>query len=79
MIKCAWQFVCTCEDRRSVRLSLSNKSASHLAVFFSHNKSVNNTFGHGLSAKRTGRERVGDPTAAGCLSFFFYQKYLYFS
>jgi hypothetical protein len=34
--------------KRSVRLSLLAKSASHLAVFFSHNKSANSTFSHGL-------------------------------
>jgi hypothetical protein len=36
-----------------VRLSLSAESASHSTVFFSHNKSVNNTFCHGLSTKQT--------------------------
>jgi hypothetical protein len=40
---------------RPVRLSLSAKSASYSAVFFSHNKSVNCTFSHDFSAKRTGR------------------------
>ena len=34
-----------------VRLSLSAESASYLVVFFSHNKSANSTFCHGLSAK----------------------------
>jgi hypothetical protein len=43
-----------------IRLSLSAKSVSHSAVFFCHNKLVNNTFSHGLSAKRTGRD--GTPT-----------------
>jgi hypothetical protein len=38
---------------RLVRLSLSAKSASHLAVFFSHNKSVNSNFNHRFSTKRT--------------------------
>ena len=28
---------------------------SQLTVFFSHNKSANGTFSHGLSAKRTGQ------------------------
>jgi hypothetical protein len=42
-------------NHRPVRLSLSAKSASHLAVFFSHNKSANSTFSHDLLAKRTGR------------------------
>jgi hypothetical protein len=34
-----------------VRLNLSAKFATHSAVFFSHNKSVNSTFRHDLSAK----------------------------
>jgi hypothetical protein len=33
-------------------LSLSAKSGSHSAVFFSHNKSADSTFCHGLSVKR---------------------------
>jgi hypothetical protein len=37
---------------RPVPLSLSAKSCSHSAVFFSYNKSATNTFSHGLSAKR---------------------------
>ena len=36
-----------------VRLSLSVKSASHLIVFFSYNKSVNNIFNYNLLAKLT--------------------------
>jgi hypothetical protein len=40
-------------DSQPVRLSLSAKSASHSIVFFSHNKSENSTFSHGLSAKQT--------------------------
>jgi hypothetical protein len=39
-----------------VCLGLSAESASHLIVFFFHNKLVNNTFCHGLSAKRTRRQ-----------------------
>jgi hypothetical protein len=42
-------------DQRPVRLSLSAKSASHSTVFFSHNKSTNNTFSHDLSVKQTWR------------------------
>jgi hypothetical protein len=34
---------------RSVRLSLSAKSASHLAMFFSHNKSASSTFSQPVS------------------------------
>jgi hypothetical protein len=45
-----------------VRLSLSAKSVSHSAVFFSHSKSANSTFSHSLLAKRTGRQVV---TAGG--------------
>jgi hypothetical protein len=33
-------------------LNLLAESASHSAVFFSHNKSANSTFCHGLSAKQ---------------------------
>jgi hypothetical protein len=39
-------------------LGLSAKSASHSAMFFSHNKSANSTFSHDLSAKRIGRTRL---------------------
>jgi hypothetical protein len=42
----------------AVHLSLSIKLASHLTVFFSHNKSANSTFSHDLSAKQTGRSIV---------------------
>jgi hypothetical protein len=35
-----------------VRLRLSIKSTNHSAMFFSHNKSANNTFSHGLSTKQ---------------------------
>jgi len=38
-----------------IRLSLSAESASHSTVFFSHNKSANSTFSHGLSSKQTER------------------------
>jgi len=55
---------CTCELRRvvfylkkrnsclAVRLCLFAESVSHSVMFFSHNKSANSTFSHGLSAKR---------------------------
>jgi hypothetical protein len=39
-------------DIQLIRLSLSAKSFSHLALFFSHNKSANNIFYHNLSAKK---------------------------
>jgi len=32
--------------------------ACYSAVFFSHNKSMNSTFSHGFSAKRTGHSAV---------------------
>ena len=35
-----------------VRLNLSAEFATHLAVFFSHNKSANSTLCYGLSAIR---------------------------
>jgi hypothetical protein len=38
-------------DTRPVRLAYQPSRT----VFFFHNKSINSTFGHGLSAKRTGR------------------------
>jgi hypothetical protein len=44
-----------CYELGPVRLSLSTKSVSHSVVFFSHNKSANNTLSYDLSAKRTGR------------------------
>jgi len=34
-------------------LSLSAESASHLTVFFSHNKLINSTFSHDFLNKRT--------------------------
>jgi hypothetical protein len=34
---------------------------SHETLFFSHKKSVNNTFCHGLSAKRTKQDRYLKP------------------
>jgi hypothetical protein len=40
------------EQLTRFRLSLSAESASHSAVVFSHNKSANSTFCHGLSSKR---------------------------
>jgi hypothetical protein len=39
------------DDDRPVRLILLAKSASHSAMFFSHNKSANSTLSYGLSAK----------------------------
>jgi len=36
----------------------STESVSHSTVFFSHNKSANSIFYHGLSAKRTKRLHV---------------------
>ena len=38
---------------RHVRLAYKPYFFSQRIVFFSHNKSANNTFGHGLSTKRT--------------------------
>jgi hypothetical protein len=38
-----------------VRLNLSACLISNGTIFFSHNKSANNTFSHGLSAKQTWR------------------------
>jgi hypothetical protein len=38
---------------RPIRLNLSVWLISHGMVFFSHNKSTNGTFSHGLSAKQT--------------------------
>jgi hypothetical protein len=42
------------KEKRLVRLSLSAKSASYSVVFFSYNKSANNTFSNDLSAKQIG-------------------------
>jgi len=39
---------------RPVRLAYKPYFFSQRTVFFSHNKAVNSTFSHGLSAKRTG-------------------------
>jgi len=36
----------TGKTNRLVRLSLSAESTGHSAMFFSHNKSANSTFGH---------------------------------
>jgi hypothetical protein len=36
-----------------VRLNLLVELVCHSTIFFSHNKSANNTFCHGFSAKRT--------------------------
>ena len=41
-------------DHCPVRLAYKPYFFSQRTVFFSHNKSVNNTFSHDLSAKRTG-------------------------
>jgi len=43
-------------DRGPIRLSYEPYFFSERTVFFSHNKSENNTFQHGLSTKRTGPE-----------------------
>jgi hypothetical protein len=51
-----WYCMAWRASRSLVRLSLSAKSASHSAVFFSHNKSANNTFNHNLSTKWTRRD-----------------------
>jgi len=40
--------------RRLIRLAYNPYFFGQRTVFFSHNKSVNSTFSHGLSAKRTG-------------------------
>ena len=41
---------------RPIRLAYKPYFFSQRTVFFSHNKSANSTFSHGLSAKRTGHE-----------------------
>jgi hypothetical protein len=52
------------EKERPIRLSLSVKSASNSAVFFSHNKSANNIFIHDLLAKRTGLKSLAMAVAS---------------
>ena len=47
---CSPQARVPAKQAQIVRLSLSAESASHSAVFFSHNKSANSTFSHDLSA-----------------------------
>ena len=42
-------------DRCPVRLAYKSYFFSQRTIFFSHNKSANSTFSHGLSAKRTGQ------------------------
>jgi len=43
---------------RPVRLAYKLYFFSQRTIFFSHNKSANNTFNHGLSAKRAGQCEV---------------------
>ena len=42
------------DDHRLVRLAYKPYLFSQRTIFFSHNKSANSSFSHGLSAKRTG-------------------------
>ena len=44
---------------RPVRLAYKTYFFSQRTVFFSHNKSVNSIFSHGLSAKQTGHVSLG--------------------
>jgi hypothetical protein len=48
----------TTSNKRPVHLSLLAKSANHLTVFFSHNKSANCTFYHGFSASEQGESTM---------------------
>jgi len=51
---------------RPVRLAYNPYFFSQRTVFFSHNKSANGTFSHGLSAKRTDSQKLEtqNPTEA---------------
>lgn len=50
IMEAAGRIKLTIEEKliQPVRLSLSSESVSHSAVFFSHNKSANSTFYHGI-------------------------------
>ena len=45
------------KDNRPVRLAYKQYFFSQRTIFFSHNKSTNNTFRHDLSAERTGHQQ----------------------
>ena len=64
------------EDVRPARLAYKPYFFSQLTVFFSHNKSANNTFSHGLSAKRTGQLvwQLVFAAAAAAMSFSLIQQ-----